>query len=330
MNLKNLKMQELDLHLKKLAQKERELLHDFLLALREVDARKMYLDFGFGSLFDYLTQSIGYSAGAAQRRIDAARLLRDIPELGPKIASGEIKLVHTSLIQKAARQASKERSQSVSIAEKKELLTQVAHLNTKETQQEVAHFFDLPIQMQSSEAVQADGSVRLGLTLSKELHEKVQCAQQLISHAVPSRDLAEFLDYVAGKIIQQKTNSKEAPKQNSAVPAKSANFTPPPSNSTATMAVTSKDLPPEESEIAVGKNLSTSHKKLTLSEQKCCQYKSPLTGKICGNKWFSQIDHKHPRWANGSHELKNLQVLCAQHNNLKYRREMGIRLISSS
>ena len=32
----------------------------------------MHLDFGYSSLFDYLTERMGYANGSAQRRIDVA------------------------------------------------------------------------------------------------------------------------------------------------------------------------------------------------------------------------------------------------------------------
>ncbi|MBO9666291.1 MAG: HNH endonuclease [Bdellovibrio sp.] len=46
----------------------------------------------------------------------------------------------------------------------------------------------------------------------------------------------------------------------------------------------------------------------------------PLS-KICGSTRFLQIDHRQPVWAGGTNEFQNLQVLCAQHNQYKYRQE---------
>lgn len=104
MDLKKLNESELDQRIKTLSQKERELLHEILLTIKEIDSRKTYLELGFGSLFDYLVQGVGYSEGSAQRRIDAARLLREIPEIADQIQSGELKLNQISMIQKAARE----------------------------------------------------------------------------------------------------------------------------------------------------------------------------------------------------------------------------------
>lgn len=90
MNLKSLNRIELDLRIKTLAAQERELLHEIILTIKEIDQRRMYLDLGYPSLFAYLVESVGYSAGSAQRRIDAARLLKEVPELGERIQAGKI------------------------------------------------------------------------------------------------------------------------------------------------------------------------------------------------------------------------------------------------
>jgi 5-methylcytosine-specific restriction endonuclease McrA len=60
--------------------------------LREVERRRLHLARGFQSLYDFATHELGYSPAAAQRRIDAMRLLREVPELAGKIESGLIGL----------------------------------------------------------------------------------------------------------------------------------------------------------------------------------------------------------------------------------------------
>ena len=74
MNLKKLTDQNLDGDLKELVASEREILSKILLHIVEVERRKLYLTFGYSSLFDYLTQNVGYAHGSAQRRIDAVRI----------------------------------------------------------------------------------------------------------------------------------------------------------------------------------------------------------------------------------------------------------------
>jgi len=60
--------------------------------LREVETDGHYLEMGFPTLFEFATRSLGYSAGAAHRRIQSMRLLRTIPEMEEKIEDGSLSL----------------------------------------------------------------------------------------------------------------------------------------------------------------------------------------------------------------------------------------------
>ncbi|WP_413575368.1 HNH endonuclease [Bdellovibrio sp. HCB290] len=298
MNLKALDQNELDYRMKDLAKKEREILHEVLETLKEIDARKSYLEFGFASLFEYLVQGVGYSEGSAQRRIDAARLLRELPVMAEKIQSGELNLSQISLLQKAIREVTRIRDVPVTTEQKMEILENLGKKSFAQTQQQVAAFFDLPIAQATQQRVQADESVRIELTLSKEAFAKIKNAQELLSHAVSSQDLAVFLEYLADKVIKQKTGRKD-----------------------------SGDIKgPTKTNTAAQVKLKT--KKGLLKNQPCCQWVDSQTGRQCKSKWLLQVDHKQSRWADGDHKIENLQVLCAAHNKLKYLQEAGIRNIS--
>lgn len=299
MNLKKMKQIELDLYLKNLVRKEREVLHNILETIREVDSRRMYLEMGFASLFDYLTKAVGYSNASAQRRIDAARLLSEIPDLATKIQSGELKLNQISMVQKATREVARTKHQKVTREEKALLLKNIASKTVQETQKEISCFFDLPVQEITMQKVQADESVRIELTLDKESYERLQRAQALLSNAVGDKDLVSFINYVSEKIIQQRSSVRQAPRKKSS------------------------DLVP-----ILAKTFSLQmQKRQAHAKHSACQYKDPLSGKICGSKYFLQVDHIHSKWAGGSNESSNFQILCAAHNRFKYRKEAGVKIV---
>ena len=54
---------------KALVQKERKLNIEILQHLQEIESRKLYLERGFSSLFEYAVKELGYGEGAAYRRI---------------------------------------------------------------------------------------------------------------------------------------------------------------------------------------------------------------------------------------------------------------------
>ncbi|MGZ3843545.1 MAG: hypothetical protein ACXVCA_15740, partial [Bdellovibrio sp.] len=72
---------DLEFQLKNLVAKERKLLHFILEHIREVDVRKIYLERAYSSLYEYLVKELGYSGSAAMRRLEAARLLKEVPTL---------------------------------------------------------------------------------------------------------------------------------------------------------------------------------------------------------------------------------------------------------
>ena len=84
---------------KLLVQKERSLHVQILRHLREIEARQLYFSEGYASLFDYAVRGLGYSKGAAFRRIKAMRLCRDEPETLEKIKSGRLSLCAASQLQ---------------------------------------------------------------------------------------------------------------------------------------------------------------------------------------------------------------------------------------
>jgi hypothetical protein len=65
-------------------------------------------------------------------------------------------------------------------------------------------------------------------------------------------------------------------------------------------------------------------RKAIFHQHRGCGYTDPATGKVCASTRFSQIDHRQSVWAGGQNEPRNLQVLCSQHNRLKYRKEVGL------
>ena len=176
--------------------------------------------------------------------------------------------------------------------QKLEIVESLCNKNLSESQQQVAAFFEVPVRQVTQQKIQADESVRVELTLSKEAFAKVKKAQELLSHSVTTQDLSQFLEFLAEKVIQQKTSIGK-------------------SKATATVAV--KSMP------------SMKDLKLLRTQQGCCQYVDPLTGRKCQSTWKLQVDHKQSRWAGGTHDLNNLQQLCAGHNKLKYRKEVWIR-----
>jgi hypothetical protein len=256
---------------------------------------------GYSSLFAYLTELHGYSAASAQRRIDGARLLIELPEISGLIETGKINLTQVSLLQQYSREAKRVNQNKISSETKKEVLLKLQRKSKSESQIIVSKAFELPIQEISTTRHQADESVRVEMTFTKAQWEKILQMQQVLSNAVNSADLSAAINYLAEKVIQKKYGKS---KRVDSV----------------------QEQTTSAAEVAQARRtyITIQAQRQVFSKFPHCQYKNPDTGKVCGQKHFLQIEHIKPIWAGGGNEISNLTVLCANHNRYTYRRQSGI------
>jgi len=182
--LKKLKNHELEIQLKNLVAKERKLLHVIFEHIKEVDIRKLYLERAYSSLFEYLVKELGYSGSAAMRRINAAKLLREIPSVSEKIQEGSLNLSQIGELSRAVKEKEKSCGEKISSAQKIELVEAIVGKSTSETQKELCLALDIDLKEPEKKFIQKDDSVYLTITLSKELHEKLMKCKDLASHAL--------------------------------------------------------------------------------------------------------------------------------------------------
>jgi hypothetical protein len=264
---------QLENELKSLVAKVRELLHEILLRIREVDSRKLYLERGYSSLFDYLTREIGYSSASAQRRIDAVRLSCDVPEVIEKVRDGALNLSQIGHAQKGFRR------KEVSFQEKRSLLEKLSNAPSAQAEAIVAKELDLPIEEKTKLKTQANGSVRIEVTLSQDGHQDLLRMKELLSHTLPRGELSAVIEKALRFYLE-----KKEPKSTSAAEA----------------------APPQ-------KTISAQTRRQIFQRDKVCQFKAE-NGRICGGRHQLELDHVQMRFYGGGNEPENLQLLCRKHN----------------
>lgn len=282
--------------IKSLAAEERSLTKEILLHIAEVDRRKLFLKMAYPSLFEYLTKEIGYSAGAAHRRIDAARLIHKVPEVSASIENGSLHLSQISKVQRICRHIKKESGKTVEVTIQKEILQKIENKNSEQTDLILAQEFNVEIKTAEKKSVQRDESVRVELTFTKEEMELIKKAQALLSNKTGG-GLKDTLVEMADKIIKA-----HAPRTNAL-----AINTPRGKKSTSTV------------EVKLLRSVTPKLKKEILNRDQSCQFISPQTGKKCNAKHFLEIDHIEPRYLDGPNAPQNLRVLCKSHNMFRYR-----------
>jgi hypothetical protein len=308
--------QELESQLLHFVRQERKLLHLILLHIREVDKRKLYLEKARASLFDYLVKDLGYSAAAAQRRVEASRLLKDIPVLAEKIQTGSVNLSQIGEFQRAIKQKEQESAGSISTDIKTELLCKIENKTTFETQKILAQELDIQLRPLESKQVQKDESVHLQMTLSKEQYAMFQECKNLAAHillqqkdtgmnAVLDVLMKSYLDEHKSTSVQEPISEQASTQTTEQKPWR----VPKPH------AISASET------VRINKTLTPKTRKIVLNKHQCCQYKDPETQKICGSRFALEVDHLQPRWAGGDHQPENLTVLCSSHNKYKYQKQ---------
>jgi 5-methylcytosine-specific restriction endonuclease McrA len=310
MNLNSLSNTQLFASFENLVHSERKITAQVLECIAEIDRRKLYLKKNFTSLFDYLVKELGYSPGAAMRRIDGARLLRELPEVIEKVQNGSITLSQANQLERASRELKKNKNEVLSTEDKRALLLQIENTTQKQTEQILATTLDLPMVPVQKETLHKDQSVTLTITFTPEQMQILEKAQNMISHAVPNKNWAEIVTHLAKREVVRRTDvrkpSAQKVNQDQLCNNESTVFAP----VTVVAAVKPEKRPAIPA--AVRKEL--------IRSSATCSHTDQL-GKQCENKKFLQIDHIHSWSRGGSHEPQNLQVLCATHNRLKYNRE---------
>jgi hypothetical protein len=301
MNFFEITNEELHHRLVSRAAEERRLTHQILQLIAEVDQRKLYLPMAQASLFDYLVQLIGYTPASAQRRIDAARMMQQVPELGSKIENGSLKLTQVSQVQQVLRLVRKKDNIQLLPDEKKDLLAKLENKTGAESELILAQEFKLPPQTHFRQKVQQDESVRIEFTLNKEQMEVVERAKALLSHARPGATLAEIIVSLAERYIKTRVETKSKAKVRTDQGSSSAAE----GTGSQRRGVSQPAIP-------------AAVKKAILGRSQGCEFRDSKTGKVCGSKRFLEVDHIQPRFAGGGNESSNLRLMCSSHNKFRY------------
>jgi len=291
MNLKHLGNQKLLSDTLDLSKQESKITAQLLWHIREIEDRKLYFECGYNSIFDYLVKGLKYAHGSAYRRLQAARLLRFVPEVAEKIESGSLNLTTAAFTQNLmmvhekyeGRLSREQKAQIIEKIENKSSCT-VEQVLAKELPQAT-----LQLEQKKKESIKqlTENKTLLTLVVDRETAELLNRAEEILSNACSGKG------EVLKRILHEFVARKDPLKQKSV--AQSAAATAP----------------------AGRQNLKVSIKRIIFQrDQAKCQHRDPKTGNICGSRSYLNIDHIIPVAKGGSNHPDNLRVLCRAHNVL--------------
>lgn len=294
MNLKTINDSKLLEVTKSLVNSEREITSQILKYLSEIDARKLYLERGYSSLFAFCTKELGYEESQAQRRINACRLLTEIPLIESKIESGELSLTALSQAQRFFRAEGKNQ-RSIDLPAKIEILKSLENKSTRECERELIKLSPhaMPA-MEVRERQISETHVELKVVLERSTVEKLKKLKDLFSHD-ESMDMAKLIDKMADHLLAKKDPSLEKRRSQKGPAAP----------------IVTRYIP------------AFLRREVWKRDQSRCQFKDPLTNRVCLSKYRLQIEHIRPFAMGGENTLSNLELLCSEHNKLRAFKSYG-------
>ncbi|TVQ79455.1 MAG: HNH endonuclease [Bradymonadales bacterium] len=185
LNLQKLASKDLLLYTQKLAASERKIYAAVIEALEEIERRKLYLAKGYSSLFLFCTEVLKYSAGAAQRRIESMRLIKNFPraqktEVKTKLQKGSLSLSHLSQVSKALRSLPPQ-----SCHEKMQLLSRIENTTQRECERKLIEAGVPEIKKREDFRVVSESSYRLSVTVDEETKVLLEKFMALTAHQNP-------------------------------------------------------------------------------------------------------------------------------------------------
>ena len=214
---------------KHFARAERDATAQLVAHLAEFDARRLYARAGFSSMFTYCCEVLRMSEDVAYNRIETARAVHRFPVILSALAEGTLNVTtvrllarrltpenHAALLAAASGRSKREVEEIVARhypqpdvpSSVRKLPTRPAETAAPESVESsgaplpladsspVAPFAAPPPALAHRPAVAplAEDRYLVKMTVSRATQEKLRLAQDLLSHANPTRDLAEVLD----------------------------------------------------------------------------------------------------------------------------------------
>ncbi len=311
MNLSQLADQSLHHQLKNFVQQERALLTQVLEHLQEVERRRLYSDFKRSSLFDYAVSELGYSEDQAHRRIQAMRLMKELPEIKERLNNGALSLTNAAKAQSLFRKMSQ--SSTFKPLDKKNKLAVLKTIESKSTREAEREL----LKLQPHDMLPADRQksvtpthTEMRVVLDQNTVAKLEEVRGLLGPKGGDLSHDELLQVMAEATIAKlkekrfgKRRVQEAAKheQTAALQAEAA------------PCAQQVDQPCSKNQRYLSPSMK--HAVWEREQGQCCQ---------CGSRKRLQFDHIQPIGLGGRSSMENLRLLCFSCNQRAGMRVYGV------
>ncbi|MBK7581209.1 MAG: HNH endonuclease [Myxococcales bacterium] len=296
---------------------ERAASTDVVFHLAELDRRKLYLEDACSSLFAYCVERLGYSEDGANKRVRVARLAQRFPQILDELASGEVHLTGLFLLSRhltednveqllaEARGKSKRRLEELIArwSPQPDVPTTLTTMAPEPAQTELSTVSGAgnsappprPSMPRARLEPLSPESVRLELTARTAFRDKLEQARNLLSHEIPSGDLATLLelglDLLIAAAIQRRSGAGKPRKRRETKPG-------------------SRHVPVDVQRAVRERDADQ------------CTFRD-AEGRRCSETRFLTIEHIVPFAKGGPTTMDNCCLLCSAHNSYRARQVFG-------
>ncbi len=316
LNLSDIKDTDLISRTKKLRDTEHESMTQLLQHLIETEKRRLDLDLGYSSLFDYCVNYLEYSGAAAGRRIQAARCIHRYPVVLEMLEKNELSLTTISQIHGILTDDNYKdilfRVKGASYREVEKIACELRPpLKLRDRVKPVCVAVKTaPSSNQNAGAAHVERKMLVQFLASEAQVDKVEKVKQLLSTSDPNMALADVIEILADEYLERHSHEarherrekrRNAPRSDSRRrECKSAPDT--------------RHIP------------DATRDQVYVRDQGQCAYVAP-DGKRCACRTGLQIDHMEPYSRGGVQAPENLQLLCAAHNRRAAELTMGTKVM---
>src|SRR6187399_2117620 len=296
-----------------LVRAERTASAEVIAHLMEIDRRRLYLGEACSSLFAYCRERLGYSEDAALKRMRVARMALEVPAALDELRSGRIHLTGLFVLSRYVKPENAD-----------ELLGEARGKSRSELEHLLARLFprpDVAERIAPIAGLSASGGVtgpgasgvefrgraeplsasryRVEFTASSEFCEKLERARELLSHSLPSGDLATLLERALDELI-----AGEVRRRGGAGKARKRRE----------LTAGSRHVPVEVARVVWERDGFR------------CGFVD-AEGRRCSERRFLTLEHRIPFAFGGLPTPENLCLHCAPHNAYTAREAFGLALL---
>src|SRR6202050_691424 len=258
--------------------------------VEEINFRRLHLKRGYSSLHQYLVKVLKYSDGCASRRINAMRLVQELPETRKSIENGSLSLTTASQIQLVIEKK-KSKNEPLAKEEKIDLFLKLEGKSSREVERTIAQICPEVIKRTESQRYVGNNKVQKTLIISEELHEKIEKLTSLKGHE--NKDFTVILEELIDHELKRIDPMTRINHRKQTAPA--------------------QELPKNHSRYVSVHDESEVWK----TYQGRCAFIDPLTGRRCEATRYIEKDHITPFALGGLTIKDNLRLLCSNHNKLE-------------